>query len=168
MIARQEQRTEDIGADAVQFRQEWVEMIQLQLPVLILQCYSPEELDDQPPKHELILAFKFNYNYGTYMPLGPPIMAPFGKGHADSFDVYLKAYENTAEQKRSSTDRTHVIHLLFENQVGHFTVNIDKPSVMRTATDFGLDPTEFSFLIFVVLWQSSRSIPSFIVFQKIL
>uniref|UniRef100_A0A7S2UE89 MYND-type domain-containing protein n=1 Tax=Attheya septentrionalis TaxID=420275 RepID=A0A7S2UE89_9STRA len=135
---------EQVGKEADKFRQKWLKRVQILLPLLVHQCFSEEEFNEQPPTQELILCFGFNYNYGTYMPVGPPAVFPLDRHKPEVLKGFLAGFEEYQKKITSSKERRHFIHILFENQVENMLCIVNPDNLAQTAKEIGLDLHTFS------------------------
>lgn len=130
------------GQGFEQLRLRWIKRAKSILPLLVLQSFPEAEFNRQPPKYELVVCFRFNYNYGTFMPLDTPVLLELDRsGNQNYMRNLVHAYDE-AQKETKRKKKTHFIHIVFDNYVEKMVCNVDPGAVESICRDLDMGDAE--------------------------
>lgn len=111
---------------------------------MLVQSFSEEEFNQQPPDKDMVICIDFNHNYGTFMALSPPVLTPMDRYPQEVRKEYDEAYEVARKQRESHAERTHVVHILFQDDVQSMCYNISLDDMASIGQQLGIKVNEYS------------------------
>jgi hypothetical protein len=132
------QESKEKTGEKYKLRQKWIKRAQMLFPSLIYQFLSHDDFNQQPPKTQVAMCFVFHCNYGTFMPIGPPVIRPLDPDAQKELECN---FERAKATHTSNKQRTHSLKIVFQNDVENLMYTIDPDTVTDYGREFGLSPT---------------------------